>query len=336
MLLAISGLAFFYPAFCWLTGVFGTPELARIVHPFVGVVLFVAFARQFFRYWHHNLLNREDVKWMVAVKEVMKGNEVGDIGRYNGGQKAMFWVMVLCMAALFRGVLPDPGDPHRPAGPRDERGGADRLDHRPRLRGALGPGDDPRQGRGCRHPRLGEEAPPALVPPLERFMALKDRRRNMTARTGCGLCGVEKLEAVARVKGTVTRGAAVARALADFAEHQRLHQLTGAVHGVAWVDRTGAIQAIREDVGRHNALDKLIGWLVQTGTDASGGFILTSRRASFEMVQKAAAVGIGCLVAISAPTALAVRLAEGCGLTLVGFARRQRIVVYSHPNHLIM
>lgn len=100
VLLAISGLAFFYPAFFWLTGVFGTPELARIVHPFVGVVMFVAFGRQFFRYWHHNLLNREDIRWMVAVKEVMKGNEVGDIGRYNGGQKAMFWVMVLCMAGL--------------------------------------------------------------------------------------------------------------------------------------------------------------------------------------------------------------------------------------------
>ncbi|PWC76833.1 formate dehydrogenase subunit gamma [Azospirillum sp. TSH64] len=100
VLLAISGLAFFYPAFFWLTGVFGTPELARIVHPFVGVVMFVAFGRQFFRYWHHNLLNREDIRWMVAVREVMKGNEVGDIGRYNGGQKAMFWMMVLCMAAL--------------------------------------------------------------------------------------------------------------------------------------------------------------------------------------------------------------------------------------------
>ncbi len=100
VLLAISGLAFFYPAFFWLTGVFGTPELARIVHPFVGVVMAVAFGRQFFRYWHHNLLNREDIRWMLSVKEVMKGNEVGDIGRYNGGQKAMFWVMVLCVAAL--------------------------------------------------------------------------------------------------------------------------------------------------------------------------------------------------------------------------------------------
>lgn len=100
VLLAISGLAFFYPAFFWLTGVFGTPQLARIVHPFVGVVMFLAFARQFFRYARHNLIDREDVRWMKAVGEVMKGNEVGDIGRYNGGQKAMFWVMVACMLAL--------------------------------------------------------------------------------------------------------------------------------------------------------------------------------------------------------------------------------------------
>ncbi|MFZ5582601.1 MAG: formate dehydrogenase subunit gamma [Pseudomonadota bacterium] len=100
ILLAISGLAFFYPAFFWLTGVFGTPQLARIVHPFVGVVMFIAFVRQFFRYWHHNLVTSEDVKWMKSVKEVMKGNEVGDIGRYNGGQKGMFWVMVGCMALL--------------------------------------------------------------------------------------------------------------------------------------------------------------------------------------------------------------------------------------------
>ncbi|HTH16918.1 MAG TPA: formate dehydrogenase subunit gamma [Magnetospirillum sp.] len=100
VLLGISGLAFFYPAFFWLTGVFGTPQLARIVHPFVGVVMFVAFGRQFLRYWHHNVIDSEDVKWMKAVGEVMKGGEVGDIGRYNGGQKAMFWIMTACLLAL--------------------------------------------------------------------------------------------------------------------------------------------------------------------------------------------------------------------------------------------
>lgn len=100
VLLAISGLAFFYPAFFWLTGVFGTPQLARIVHPFVGVIMFVAFARQFLRYWHHNFIDSEDVKWMKSVGHVMKGNEVGDTGRYNGGQKAMFWVMTACLLLL--------------------------------------------------------------------------------------------------------------------------------------------------------------------------------------------------------------------------------------------
>ncbi|MBN9696958.1 MAG: formate dehydrogenase subunit gamma [Zoogloea sp.] len=100
ILLAISWLAFFYPAFFWLTGVFGTPQLARIVHPFVGVVMFLAFLRQFFRYYHHNFIDAEDVKWMKAVGTVMKGGEVGDTGRYNGGQKGMFWLMSGCMALL--------------------------------------------------------------------------------------------------------------------------------------------------------------------------------------------------------------------------------------------
>nr|WP_199066671.1 formate dehydrogenase subunit gamma [Chromobacterium sp. ASV5] len=100
VVLAISGLAFFYPAFFWLTGVFGTPQLARIVHPFVGVIMFLAFLRQFFRYWHHNLLDKEDVKWMMSVTTVLKGHEVGDIGKYNGGQKGMFWVMCLCMLTM--------------------------------------------------------------------------------------------------------------------------------------------------------------------------------------------------------------------------------------------
>ncbi|MBS0372258.1 MAG: formate dehydrogenase subunit gamma [Proteobacteria bacterium] len=100
ILLAISGLAFFYPAFFWLTGVFGTPQLARIIHPFVGVVMFLAFLRQFFRYYHHNFIDAEDVKWMKAVGTVMKGGEVGDTGRYNGGQKGMFWLMSGCMALL--------------------------------------------------------------------------------------------------------------------------------------------------------------------------------------------------------------------------------------------
>jgi len=173
-----------------------------------------------------------------------------------------------------------------------------------------------------------------------RFAALKDRRRTLAGRTGCGLCGVESLEAVNRVEGAVVaRGAplpasAVARALPLMQDAQTLHRMTGAVHGVAWVSPEGELLALREDVGRHNALDKLIGHLARQGVDPMSGFALTTSRASYEMVQKSAAFGIGMLVAVSAPTALAVRLAQECGITLAGFARGNRVVVYSHPDYL--
>ena len=100
VLLAISGLAFFYPAFFWLTGIFGTPQLARILHPFIGVVMFIGFTVQFFRYWKYNFLDKEDIKWMTSVSAVLKGLGVGDIGKYNGGQKGMFWLMSGCMLVL--------------------------------------------------------------------------------------------------------------------------------------------------------------------------------------------------------------------------------------------
>ena len=100
VLLALSGLALFYPAFFWLTGVFGTPQLARIIHPFVGVVMFTCFSVMFLRYWKHNLVNREDIKWMMAVGTVLKGGEVGDTGKYNGGQKGMFWLMAGCLLVM--------------------------------------------------------------------------------------------------------------------------------------------------------------------------------------------------------------------------------------------
>ena len=173
-----------------------------------------------------------------------------------------------------------------------------------------------------------------------RFAALKERRLTLAGRTGCGLCGVESLEAVSRVEGAVARRGApipassVAKALAQMQDSQVLHRMTGAVHGVAWVSSGGDILALREDVGRHNALDKLIGHLARQGVDPASGFVLTSSRASYEMVQKSASVGIGMLVAVSAPTALAVRLAKDCNLTLAGFARGNRVVVYSHPDYL--
>ncbi|OHX12838.1 formate dehydrogenase subunit gamma [Chromobacterium sphagni] len=106
ILLALSGLGLFYPGFFWLTGVFGTPQLARMIHPFVGVLMFLGFFRQFFRYWRHNLFNGEDLKWLRAVKSVLKGREVGETGKYNAGQKAMFWIMTLCVATmLITGVI---------------------------------------------------------------------------------------------------------------------------------------------------------------------------------------------------------------------------------------
>lgn len=173
-----------------------------------------------------------------------------------------------------------------------------------------------------------------------RFAALKERRRNLAGRTGCGLCGVDSLEAVNRVahkvekRGPPVAPQAVADALVQMQEMQDLHRATGAVHGVAWVSTEGKVLALREDVGRHNALDKLIGHMVAAGIDPATGFALTTSRTSYEMVQKSVAFGIGMLVAVSAPTALAVRLAKDYNLTLGGFARGNRLVVYSHCDYL--
>ena len=100
VLLAISGLAFFYPAFFWLTGVFGTPQLARLLHPWIGVVMFISFMIMFFRYFSSNFLNKDDMKWLSSVGAVLKGKQVGDVGKYNAGQKAMFWLMSICMIML--------------------------------------------------------------------------------------------------------------------------------------------------------------------------------------------------------------------------------------------
>ncbi|WP_267375848.1 formate dehydrogenase subunit gamma [Snodgrassella sp. B3882] len=100
VLLAISGLGFFYPSFFWLTNIFGSPQLARILHPFIGVVMFVGFFVQFFRYYKHNFLDGEDIKWIKGIKHILLGREVGDTGKYNAGQKIMFWLMTVCMILL--------------------------------------------------------------------------------------------------------------------------------------------------------------------------------------------------------------------------------------------
>ena len=173
------------------------------------------------------------------------------------------------------------------------------------------------------------------------FAALKQRRRNLTGRTGCGLCGTESLEQAIRrppplpAPGPSFTAAAVARAMAGLRQQQRLLAATGASHAAAWCSADGNIQLLREDVGRHNALDKVIGALARGRQPAQQGFAVITSRASYEMVQKTAVAGIPLLAAVSGVTALAVELAEACGLTLLGFARGDDMSIYSHPTRLI-
>lgn len=173
----------------------------------------------------------------------------------------------------------------------------------------------------------------------ECFAQLKDRRRTLAGRTGCGLCGSESLEQAMRYPQElkdkmVFQRDAIQRALQDMPLLQNLQQQTGATHASAWVLADGTVSLLREDVGRHNALDKLIGAIAKSNNN-NNGFIITSSRASYEMVQKTASAGVNMLVAISAPTGLAVRVADQCGLTLVGFAREDNYVVYSRPENLV-
>ncbi|WP_199099474.1 formate dehydrogenase accessory sulfurtransferase FdhD [Dyella sp. ASV21] len=163
--------------------------------------------------------------------------------------------------------------------------------------------------------------------------------RLMPGRSGCGLCGNRHLEDVLRPSPQIPEGPLVAahaleQALAALAQHQPLNSQTGAVHAAAWASIEGEIRCVREDVGRHNALDKLLGALSRDGTNMREGFVLVTSRASYEMVTKAANLGVGVLAAISAPTALAVALAQSSHLTLAGFVRPGRYVVYSHPQRL--
>ena len=171
------------------------------------------------------------------------------------------------------------------------------------------------------------------------FTRLKNRRRQMSGRSGCGLCGIDSLNAVqpqiAQVEHyTAISVEAIKRALTDFNYHQTLRKQTGSVHGVAWVQHSGDIVTMREDVGRHNALDKIIGWGLHTKVDWKHGFVVLSSRASFEVVMKSAITGIGCIVAVSAPTTYAIDLAQKANITLVGFARHNRQVIYTHPHFL--
>lgn len=169
------------------------------------------------------------------------------------------------------------------------------------------------------------------------FNRLKHRRRQLVGRTGCGLCGVESLEqAIRQVKPLTPQPLpahnSVQVGLKALTEHQHLHTLTGAVHAAAWCNQAGEIQLVREDVGRHNALDKLLGALATTAINITTGFVIVSSRASYEMVHKACQLGVCTLVAASAPTYLAVRQAKYAGMNLIAFARGNRHVIYNQAH----
>ncbi|MBR0344416.1 MAG: formate dehydrogenase accessory sulfurtransferase FdhD [Rudaea sp.] len=176
--------------------------------------------------------------------------------------------------------------------------------------------------------------------PAEKAAKLEDRVRELTGRTGCGLCGAQTLDAAVRHPPAVAgspdvREAALLRALGEMQKLQTINAATGAVHAAAWANLDGSVVLLREDVGRHNALDKLTGAMQRAGIDPRAGFLLVTSRASYEMVMKAATVGIGFLAAISAPTALAIALAQETDLTLVGFARADGYGLYAHGHRLI-
>jgi len=176
------------------------------------------------------------------------------------------------------------------------------------------------------------------------FAGLKERRRTLAGRTGCGICGAESLEQIRPSLSPVQSDLALSHATIESAcrklrGHQPLQSKSGGTHGAAWCLSDGELFEVCEDVGRHNALDKLIGKLAKRGLledqQALQGFLLISSRASYEIVIKAARAGIAVVVAMSAPTSLAIDVAEDVGITLLGFARADRHVVYANGRRIV-
>lgn len=173
----------------------------------------------------------------------------------------------------------------------------------------------------------------------DRAEALAERRRTMAGPVGCGLCGIDSLDQAMRPVPSVVSDLRlsardVARATDALRDHQRLHDLTRATHAAGFLlPETGVVLA-REDVGRHNALDKLIGALVRQNIDPPRGAAVVTSRLSVELVQKCALAGIPALIAVSAPTGAAVRLADEAGITLAAFARGGGFDLYSHPHRI--
>jgi FdhD protein len=176
--------------------------------------------------------------------------------------------------------------------------------------------------------------------PETRMRPYSTRRRQLAGPTGCGLCGIESLNEASRPARPVAGGLhlspeAISVAMAALAPAQVLNHETRAVHAAAfWQPEKGIVTA-REDVGRHNALDKLVGSLARRQIDGACGIVLLTSRVSVELVQKTAILGASILVAVSAPTALAVRSAQACGMTLVAIAREQDFEIFSHPERIV-
>ncbi|KAF0105561.1 MAG: fdsC [Rhodospirillaceae bacterium] len=173
-----------------------------------------------------------------------------------------------------------------------------------------------------------------------RMAGLQERRRSLAGRTGCGLCGVDSLHAALRPVPAVSGPQPVARlaierAMKELPSHQNINRANGATHAAAWASAEGTLVAVREDVGRHNALDKLAGALARSGGAGPGGFVVVTSRCSYEMVQKAAAIGASAIAAVSAPTSFAIETAEQAGIALAAFVRAGRLTVYAHAERIV-
>ncbi|MCB1744548.1 MAG: formate dehydrogenase accessory sulfurtransferase FdhD [Gammaproteobacteria bacterium] len=180
----------------------------------------------------------------------------------------------------------------------------------------------------------------AITIPEHRASRLHERSRSLEGRSGCGLCGIQEMAQALRPLPTLPETAgiparAIAAALTALPAQQLLNRDTGALHAAAFADREGALRIVREDIGRHNALDKLIGATARAGINASSGVVLVTSRCSMEMVQKTIAFGCPLLVAVSAPTSLAIELAQAHNLTIAAFARNERFNLYSHPQRVL-
>jgi FdhD protein len=175
----------------------------------------------------------------------------------------------------------------------------------------------------------------------ERFASLRHRQRTLAGRTGCGLCGVDSISEALRPVQRVTSTArfapeAISRAMAAFPARQMLNAEIGAVHAAGFASANGDLLLVREDVGRHNALDKLVGAMALGKLDAGSGFVVVTSRCSYEMVHKTAAAGVPLIAAVSAPTALAIDWANVAGIALAAFARDGRFTLYAGDHRIIV